>query len=188
MMLNILSWTTIGLAYPLYNVFLPEYLKSRGAQTGDDSISTTYRNFAIVNACTIIGPIIAGALVEIRRLGRRYTMVIGALLTMGSLFAYTQVRTTVQNLVFSCIVSVCLNIYYATLYAYTPEVIPSAHRGTGNAITVACNRIMIIVAGIIGTYVNLETSLPIYICAGSFALLAVFSFLFPFEPHGQTSV
>lgn len=26
------------------------------------------------------------------------------------------------------------NIYYGTLYAYTPEVLPSAHRGTGNGI------------------------------------------------------
>ena len=185
--LNIASWSLIGLAYPLYTVFLPDYLKSRGAQTGDDSVSTTYRNYAIVNVCSVLGPIIAGGLVEVRFLGRRYTMVIGALLTMSFLFAYTQVRTAAQNLAFSCIVSVCLNIYYSTLYAYTPEVLPSAHRGTGNAITVACNRVMGIVAAIIGTYTNLETSLPIFVCAGSFAGLAFFSLLFPFEPRGRTS-
>ena len=177
----------IGLAYPLYNVFLPDYLKSRGAKTGDDSTYTTYRNYAIINACSVLGPIIAGGLVEVRFLGRRYTMVIGALLTMVFLFAYTRVRTAVENLVFSCIVSVCLNIYYSVLYAYTPEVLPSAHRGTGNALTVACNRVMGIVAAIIGTYVDLSSSVPIYVCAGSFAGLAVLSLLFPFEPRGRTS-
>ncbi len=154
---------------------------------GDDSTYTTYRDYAIVNVCSIFGPIIAGGLVEVRFLGRRYTMVIGALLTMGFLFAYTTVRTPAQNLAFSCMISVALNIYYGTLYAYTPEVLPAAHRGTGNAITVACNRVMGIVAALIGTYADLTSSVPIYVCAAAFGGLALISLLFPFEPRGQTS-
>ena len=185
--LNIASWTLIGLAYPLYNVFLPEYLRSRGATMADKSPNIVYRNYAIANVCTVFGPMIAGVLVEVRFLGRRYTMVIGALLTMTFLFAYTAVRTPVQNLAFACAIAVCLNIYYGTLYAYTPEVLPSAHRGTGNAITVACNRVMGIVAAIVGMYADLTSSVPIYVCAASFAGLAVLSFLFPFEPQGKTS-
>jgi MFS family permease len=185
--LNILSWALIGLAYPLYNVFLPYYLQSRGAVAGDGSTYTTYRNYAIINVCSIFGPMIAGGLVEIRWLGRRYTMLIGALLTMIFLFAYTAVRTAAQNLTFNCIISICLNIYYGVLYAYTPEVLPSAHRGTGNAITVACNRIMGIVAALIGTYADLTSSVPIYVCAAAFGGLALLSFLFPFEPQGRTS-
>jgi len=166
---------------------LPYYLQSRGASVGDGSTYTTYRDYAIVNVCSIFGPMIAGGLVEIPFLGRRYTMVIGALLTMTFLFAYTTVRTAAQNLGFSCIISVSLNIYYGTLFAYTPEVLPSAHRGTGNAITVACNRIMGIVAALIGTYADLSSSVPIYVCAAAFGGLAVLSFLFPFEPQGRTS-
>jgi MFS family permease len=185
--LNIASWTLIGLAYPLFNVFLPYYLQSRGAKTGDDSTYTTYRDYAIVNVCSIFGPIIAGGLVEVRFLGRRYTMVIGALLTMVFLFAYTTVRTAAQNLAFSCMISVCLNIYYGTLYAYTPEVLPAAHRGTGNAIAVACNRVMGIVAALIGTYADLSSSVPIYVCAAAFGGLALLSLLFPFETQGRTS-
>ena len=185
--LNISSWALIGLAYPLYNVFLPYYLQSRGAVAGDGSTYTTYRDYAIINACSILGPMIAGGMVEIRFLGRRYTMVIGALLTMIFLFAYTAVRTAAQNLAFNCVISICLNIYYGTLYAYTPEVLPSAHRGTGNAITVACNRIMGIIAALIGTYADLTSSVPIYVCAAAFGGLALLSFLFPFEPQGHTS-
>ncbi|CAF1009641.1 unnamed protein product [Rotaria sp. Silwood1] len=185
--LNIASWALIGLAYPLYNVFLPYYLRSRGAIVGDGSTYTTYRNYAITNTCTIFGPVVAGGLVEISYLGRRYTMVIGALLTMTFLFAYTTVRTAAQNLAFACMISFCLNIYYGTLYAYTPEVLPSEHRGTGNAITVACNRIMGIVAAIVGMYANLNSNVPIYVCAAAFGGLAFISFLFPFEPRGRTS-
>jgi len=186
--LNIASWTLIGLAYPLYNVFLPYYLQSRGASMGDGSTYTTYRDYAIVNTFSIFGPMIAGVLVEIRFLGRRYTMAIGALLTMTFLFAYTAARTAAQNLIFNCIISVSLNIYYGTIYAYTPEVLPSAHRGTGNAITVASNRIMGIIAALIGTYADLSSSVPIYVCAASFGGLALISFLFPFEPRGRTSI
>ena len=95
------SWTLIGLAYPLFNVFLPEYLASRGAQTGSGGNYITWRNYAIVNLCGIWGPVLAGMLYdgqyerswtycstgfmcEIPFLGRRGTMVIGALVTSMS--------------------------------------------------------------------------------------------------------
>ena len=78
------SWLLIGLAYPLYNAFLPEYLKSRGAQTGDSSTYVTWRNYAIVNMCGIWGPVLAGFMCEVKYLGRRGTMVVGALVTSKS--------------------------------------------------------------------------------------------------------
>ena len=142
------SWFLIGLAYPLYNAFLPEYLKSRGAQTGDSSTYVTWRNYAIVNMCGIWGPILAGFMCEIKFLGRRGTMVVGALVTstfcsiisenapqlhlltiwtVAFFFAYTQVRTGAENLGFNCAISFCLNIYYGA---------------TGNGISVAFNRLM----------------------------------------------
>ena len=47
------------------------------------------------------------------------------------------------------------NIYYGCLYAYTPEVLPSAHRGTGNGISIGLNRIMGIMSAVIATFVHL---------------------------------
>lgn len=44
-----LSWTLIGLAYPLFYVFLSSYLSSRGADFGDISTFDTWRNYALVN-------------------------------------------------------------------------------------------------------------------------------------------
>ncbi|EIM79881.1 membrane transporter [Stereum hirsutum FP-91666 SS1] len=181
------SWTLIGLAYPLYNVFLPEYLKSRGAETGDGSNYTTWRNYAIVNACGIFGPVLAGFLCNWRVLGRRGTMVIGALVTMTFFFAYTQVRTSAQNLGFNCAISFCLNIYYGCLYAYTPEVLPSAHRATGNGIAVGCNRVMGILSAVVATVANTETVVPIWICAALYVVMAAVALAFPFEPYGKRS-
>ena len=122
----------------------------------------------ITSVCGIFGPILAGFMCDLRFFGRRYTMAIGALITMTFFFAYTAVRTPAQNLGFACAIGFSLNIYYGCLYAYTPEVLPSAHRATGNGIAVACNRIMGILSAVIATYANTQTSAPIYICSGLF--------------------
>lgn len=114
-------------------------------------------------------------------------MVIGALLTMAFFFAYTQVRTETQNVAFSCLIGFCLNIYYGTLYAYTPEVLPSAHRATGNGVAVACNRVMGILSAVIATVANTATSVPIYICAALYIAMAAVAVAFPFEPYGKRS-
>lgn len=117
------SWLLIGLAYPLYNVFLPTYLSSRGASFGESSQYITWRNYAVNNTVSVFGPVAAGLMCRSRWFwGRRGTMIIGALITMIFFFCYTQVRTARENLGFTCAISFCLNIYYGTLYAYTPEV------------------------------------------------------------------
>ena len=46
--LTILLWGLIGLAFPLYNAFLPYFLATRGPESGDGSISRTYRNTVII--------------------------------------------------------------------------------------------------------------------------------------------
>ncbi|KAH8677649.1 major facilitator superfamily domain-containing protein [Xylariales sp. PMI_506] len=180
------SWLLIGLAYPLFYVFLDAYLTSRGA-SANVSTYDTWRNYALTNVSSIFGPMLAGWMCNLKLLGRRYTMVIGALITMVFFFAYTTVSTPAQNVGFSCAIGFCLNIYYGTLYAYTPEVLPSAHRATGNGVAVACNRIMGIISAVVGATADTSTSAPIYVCAALFAGLAIVSALFPFEPYGRRS-
>ena len=60
------SWLLIGLAYPLYNVFLPTYLATRGAALGGLSASAQWRNYAIANLCSIPSPILAGLMCKSR--------------------------------------------------------------------------------------------------------------------------
>jgi hypothetical protein len=88
---------------------------------------------------------------------------------------------------FTCIVNFCLNIYYGTLYAYTPEVLPSAHRGTGNGIAIGCNRVMGILSAVIATVADTGTAVPIYICAALYIFMAAVAVAFPFEPYGSRS-
>ena len=91
------NWFVIGMVSPLYSVFLPYYLKSRGADTGDDSNYTTWRNYAINQVAGLAGPIIAAGLVETQYIGRRGSLAIGAAVTMAFQFGYTQIKTPAQN-------------------------------------------------------------------------------------------
>lgn len=120
-------------------------------------------------------------------------------------FAYTQVRTAAQNLGFNCAISFAVNVYYGCLYAYTPEVLPSAHRATGSGIAVGCNRVMGILSAVVATVANTSTAVPIWICAALFGgerttlwnatgwltldaiVMAGVSLVFPFEPYGRRS-
>jgi hypothetical protein len=111
----IANWFIIGMVSPLYAVFLPYYLKSRGADVGDSSVDTTWRNYAINQVVGLSGPIIAGVLVEIHFLGRRGTLAIGALMTMALQFGYTQIKTPAQNLAVSAAITAASNVYYGTV-------------------------------------------------------------------------
>jgi len=182
-----LSWSLIGLAYPLFYVFLSTYLKTRGAEFAVLSNYETWRNYALVNVCGIFGPMLAGHMANYKYLGRKYTMVIGALITMGFFFAYTQIKSQAQNIGISCAISFFLNVYYGTLYAYTPEVLPSAHRATGNGVAVGCNRVMGIMSAVIATYADTSTSVPIFLCAALYIAMAAVAAAFPFEPFGRRS-
>ncbi|KAJ5910327.1 MFS transporter [Penicillium tannophilum] len=180
-----LSWSMIGLAYPLFNVFLPSYLASRGIEFGVTSTYETWRNYALVQVCGIFGPMIGGHMANWRPLGRRYTMIIGAVVTMAFFFAYSQVTSQVQNITYSCVISFTLEIYYGTLYGYTAEVLPSAHRATGNGIAVAFCRLMGVMSAVIATVANTATTGPIFICGALYGGLAICAFLFSFEPYGR---
>ncbi|KAL7783848.1 MFS general substrate transporter [Trichoderma ceciliae] len=180
------SWALIGIIYPLFYVFLPTYLRNHG-RVFDRTVFETWRNYCLTNICGIPGPIIAGYMCNTKLLGRKYTMSIGALITMAFFFAYTAVKTAAQDTAFTCLIACFLNIYYGTLYAYTPEVLPSAHRGTGNGVAVAFNRVMGIVSAVIATFANTQTSAPLYICASLFIVAAGISVLFPYEPFGRRS-
>ncbi|KOS22352.1 putative MFS-type transporter [Escovopsis weberi] len=181
-----LSWMIIGLAFPLFYVFLPTYLASHGSAF-THSANITWRNYTFTNVSGIFGPLFAGYMCNTRILGRRYTMSIGALLTAAFLFAYTAVQTAVQDVVFSCLVGCFLNIYFGTLYAYTPEVLPSAHRGTGNGVAVALARVMGITSALVATFADTTTSVPLYVCAALFVLAAAIAAVFPYEPYGRRS-
>ena len=45
--LLIILWAFIGLAFPLYNAFVPFFIQNRGTDFGDGSVNITYRNVSV---------------------------------------------------------------------------------------------------------------------------------------------
>jgi hypothetical protein len=76
---------------------------------------------------------------------------------------------------------------WGALYLYTPEVIPSIHRGTGCGLASAFNRICGLQAPIIATYVGYNNK-PIFISASMYIAAGFISFLFPYETAGKASI
>lgn len=114
-------WAFIGLAFPLYNAFLPYIQEHKGAEFGDASTRVTYRNLLIIAVLGIPGALIGGALVEIPRFGRKGALAISTTLTGVFLFASTTALTSNALLGWNCGFNFMSNVMYAVLYAYTPE-------------------------------------------------------------------
>ncbi|CAK9442138.1 uncharacterized protein LODBEIA_P58810 [Lodderomyces beijingensis] len=178
-----LSWFMLGIGYPLYTSFLPIYLATRGSEISATTVGGVYRDNLISNAVSLGGPLIAGALLYLfPKLGRRGVLCIGGVSSMAFFFGYTQIKTRAENVALSSISFATMYIYYAVLYAYTPEVFPSVARGTGNAIAIAFTRLAAVITPIIAYYSNTSSSVPIWICGACIGVIGLLALLFPYEP------
>lgn len=99
-------WAFIGLAYPLFNAFLPLYLQNKqipGASS--TSVSQTYSEYVYISLGGVPGSFIAAWMVEFPRTGRRGAMAIGTLLTGIFVFAGTAAQSRGAFLAFNIVVS-----------------------------------------------------------------------------------
>lgn len=67
-------------------------------------------------------------------------------------------------------------------YSYTPEVLPTAHRGTGCGLTLAAGRLASLSSPFIATYADLNTSAPIWVCLALYVTIACIAVILPYEP------
>ncbi|KAL1661256.1 major facilitator superfamily domain-containing protein [Schizophyllum commune] len=230
--LTILLWGLIGLAYPLYNAFLPLYLAER--VDADSSTYTTYRNYTIISVVGIPGSVLACLIVDWTRGGkdavdeeesgstesgdgekgenttpthtkrktkfslggRKLSMAISTLLTGIFLFLFTTSANEAAVLGFSCASGLTQNAMYGVLYAYTPEVFPAPHRGTGDAVCSAFNRITGILAPVIkiattssaGGAAAAKANGPIFVSASLFVVASIAMTLLPIETAGKAAL
>ncbi|KAL6702384.1 hypothetical protein ACN47E_002350 [Coniothyrium glycines] len=175
-------WMSIGIAYPIYTLFLPVYLAKNGARLGNGSTYQTYRDYSISSVVGIFGPILSSVLVNFSILGRRRSMALTAVCAAAFAGAFTAVRTEGANLAFSSMFGFWQNAFYGILYSYTPEILPTAHRGTGCGLTLALGRIASLSSPFIATYSDLNSSAPIWVCFGLYFLIAGVALVLPYEP------
>ncbi|KAJ5723946.1 hypothetical protein N7488_001981 [Penicillium malachiteum] len=180
-------WTTIGMGYPLFNAFLPQYLSQTGGST--NSTYTTYRNYAISSIVGVPGSILACYTVELKYVGRKGTMAIATVITGVLLFCFTASSTSNVQLACTCLEAFFQNIMYGVLYAYTPEVFPAPNRGTGSGISSCLNRIAGLCAPLVAIFASsANANAPIY-ASGALMLAAfVAMVLLPIETRGRQTL
>lgn len=179
-------WATIGMGYPLFNAFLPQYL-SRGTTNGQTvSTYTTYRNYAITSVIGLPGSFLACYTVDMKYIGRKGTMAISTLLSGIFLFLFTLSSQSEYQLAFSSIEAFFQNIMYGVLYAYTPEVFPAPNRGTGTGISSFLNRVAGLCAPIIAANIpNANPNAPIYVSGALILAAFVAMVCLPIETRGK---
>ena len=183
----IFLWCSIGMAYPLYNSFIPLYLEAKGVQSGNSSLNITYRNYAIQAVCGIPASVIGGFTVEMKHIGRKGTGTLACLCTGLFLFLFTRATSQATVLGFTCAIAFFQNLVYGLLYSYTPELFPAPIRGTGNGLVALFNRLSGLMAPIIAAYVGIETDVPVWISASLFVVAGFCFLLMPYEMRGRAA-
>lgn len=181
-------WATIGMGFPLFNAFLPQYLAHAGSSTVTP-INITYRNYAITSIVGVPGSILGCFTVNIKYVGRKGTMAISTLITGVILFCFTASSNSNIQLVCSSLTAFFQNIMYGVLYAYTPEVFPAPNRGTGTGVASFFNRLAGVMAPIVAIYgAQGNANAPVY-ASGGLILAAFCAMVFlPIETRGKQAL
>lgn len=190
------TWATIGLGYPLFNAFLPQYLSHGGdsTPTAPDAptppiTAETYRNYAITSLAGVPGSLLAAYTVDMKSpfLGRRGTLATSTLISAIFLFLFVQLgKTPLTQLAFSCVEAFAQNIMYGVLYAFTPEIFPAPVRGAGTGVASFLNRATGLLAPLIAATVPGDgTTAPVYLSAGLILAAFVGICLVPIETRGR---
>ncbi|RKF62637.1 putative MFS-type transporter PB1E7.08c [Erysiphe neolycopersici] len=177
-------WFAIGLGYPLFNDFLPQYLSS--VQESSDQQLHVYRDYIIITIVSIPGSILACYTVDVQGIGRKGTMAVSTLMAGIMLIVFILSPLHLVQVGISAVQGFFQNAMYAVLFTYTPESFPAPIRCTGSGISGFLNRIGGLAAVIIGANlpatssqdgVIIDPKLPAII-SGIFMVAAFLAMLF----------
>ncbi len=198
-------WATIGMGYPLFNAFLPQYLSHGGSPAeegggggggggegeGGATSPEAYRNYAIMSVVGVPGSLLAAYAVdhESPLLGRRGTLAGSTLVSAVFLLLFAALGTApgAPQLLFTCVESFCQNIMYGVLYAFTPELFAAPVRGAGTGVASLLNRAAGLAAPVIAANVPGDggASAPVYLSAALILAAFLGIVLIPIETRGR---
>ncbi|KAJ4423656.1 hypothetical protein N0V82_001679 [Gnomoniopsis sp. IMI 355080] len=194
-------WATIGMGYPLFNAFLPQYLshgnESAAAHSAHSSATPdptnisaeTYRNYAILSLVGVPGSVLAYFAVDGRSvfLGRKGTLATATFVSAVFLFLFVNYGTSETSmLAFSCVEAFVQNIMYGVLYAFTPELFPAPVRGAGTGVASFLNRVAGLIAPVLAAIIPGDgTTMPIYLSGTLIFAAFVGIVLIPIETRGR---
>ncbi|KLO95346.1 related to synaptic vesicle transporter SV2 (major facilitator superfamily) [Fusarium fujikuroi] len=183
----IMIWALIGIAYPLYTIFLPYYLAAHGANFGETSNYITYRDWTVSSIVGIFGPVLSTILVSSRFFKSKRSMLLTGIICAAFSGAFTSARTAAENLAFSCMINFSLNALYAIVYSYTPQVLQVQNRGMGMGLLMAVGRTASLSAPFIATFADVTTSAPIWVACACFLAIGLIAMGLPADTRPYVS-
>lgn len=114
------------MGYPLFNAFLPQFYQNAGrANTAPTPNSVVYRNYAITSIVGVPGSFIAAYTVDVKYIGRKYTIAVSTLITGILLFCFTISSDSNYQLIFGS-----LEAFFQSMSRHSPSI-TSAKNVTG---------------------------------------------------------
>ena len=156
-----LLWITITFSYYGFFTWIPTLLVKQGM-----TITKSFGYSIIIYLAQIPGYYSAAFVSE--KLDRKWTIILYMLLGGASAFLMANARTGTAITVGGFLLSFFMNGTYAGIYAYTPELYPTAFRTTGMGVASAFGRIGGLTAPIVIGYTFAQIGF-----AGVFTITAV---------------
>jgi putative MFS transporter len=179
-------WFCLSLGY--YGIFswLPGIFRQQGFET-----LPIYENLLLLALAQVPGYMLAAYLVE--KIGRRWTLAGFLFGSAAASYWFAAANSSAMILAGGMLLSFSLLGAWGALYAYTPELYPTAVRGTGMGWASSMARVAGIVAPLIGAYLldlaqagqgtNILPALSIY--AGFFVVAGCATLFLTHETRGR---
>ena len=162
--------------------FLPIVLYNNEVSTGQTTVAATYQQYIIIYAPGIIGAILALFSVSLPLVGRKWSLVLSAVLQGLSMAMYTQVKTTAGYVGLNAFEYVMQTYFNAVLYASAPELFDTAYRGSATGMLSCLGRLAGIVAPFAGQKYLAESAPGIlWLGAGGIWVSALMMVFLPVE-------
>jgi len=129
-------WFVTNFAYTGVNVYLPLILRAKGNHNVED----VYRDTFLYSAAAVPGSLVGAWMVE-SWLGRRYSMFLATGFAAGMMLCFRFLSESWQVVASLCVFNLVVQIMYAAIYTYTPEVFPTLLRTTGVGVCSMMSRV-----------------------------------------------
>ncbi len=139
----VLIWFLSNYGYGTFNSTVPSLLSRKGIGKHEPARRARldlYRDTLIYAAASVPGALLGMRIVE-TRLGRRLSLALACVLLAGCLAAFEFVRNEAEVVAATVGIALASQTMYTAEYVYTPEVYPTAVRGTAVALVSAAARV-----------------------------------------------
>jgi len=186
--LTVLTWIVYAFdawGFSIAGAFGPKILKNRGQKESEDP-SVFYMNYIIIACYGIPGTILATTLIEVPRLGRKFSMVISSFIMGASCIAFVLIDQPVTMLGLEYFSQ---SLFNAILYGWTAEAYPARLRGTACGLASTFGRLSSILSPLAAGLV-LETKGPEFLLymAGGGIFVCTVAILFLPETKGKQTL